>query len=82
MPVIVRDARLAEARAARRHAMRVVETDQPVALRVVQRQGISQAVRAFRRWVRSPDFEFYPIASLELVNTSIEAQQELERVFA
>ena len=61
--------------------MRVVEPYEPRSLRIVQREGVAQPVRPFRRCWRVLDLEFYPIASLKMMNAAVKGQQKLERVF-
>ena len=47
VPMIVLRAGLLKARAVRRHRVGIVEADQPVATRIVQRERIAQSVRPF-----------------------------------
>ncbi len=62
--------------------MRVVEPYEPRSLRIVQREGVAQPVRPFRRCWRVLDLEFYPIASLKMMmNATVNGRQKLERVF-
>ena len=60
--------------------MGVVETDQPGAVRTVQRERIVQAVRS--RWARldAPDLELDPVAPFKMMDSSVERQQELKVV--
>jgi hypothetical protein len=78
--MIVFRRRLAETGAMRRHTVGIVETDQPVAVRVMQRKAVPQTMRTFRRYFRAPDLEFQPISLVEQVDAAIEGKQEFKRV--
>ena len=58
--MIVLHARPAKARALRRHPVGIVEADQPIAVRAVQRERVAQSMRAFRRRLAPLDLEFQP----------------------
>jgi hypothetical protein len=58
--------------------MRIVEPQQPVAVRVVQSEGVAQTVGAFRRWLTPLDLELQPITLFEVVDAAIKPQQELK----
>ena len=79
--MIVLRARLSETRAMRCHAVGIVKADQPIAVRIVQRERIAQSVRPFRRRLRPPGLEFQPVALLEVMNAAIKPQQEVECMF-
>ena len=81
MPVVVFHVPLAVARPSRRHAMRIVEPDQPIAVLVVQGEGVAQTMRARRRRLAPLDLELQPIALFEVVDAAIKPQQELKCVF-
>ena len=61
--------------------MSIVESHQSVALGIMQGEGVAQPMRSLRRCFHALDFEFQPIAPLEMMDATIEPQQELERVF-
>ena len=61
--------------------MRVVETDQPYALRIVQCERIAEPVRPLCRWRDALELELEPVALFEVMNAPIERQEEFERVF-
>jgi hypothetical protein len=60
--------------------MRVVEPDQPVAVRVVQGEGVAQTMRALRRRRAPLDLELQPITLFEVLDTAIKPQQEFKCV--
>jgi hypothetical protein len=60
--------------------MRIVKSDQPPAVRIVQRERIAQAVGPLRRRCDLPDLEFQPIALFEMMNTPVERQEIFEGV--
>jgi anti-sigma-K factor RskA len=60
--------------------MCVVESDQPVAARIMQGEGVAQTVRTFRRWLASLDLEFQPVALFQVMDAAIEPKQEFKRV--
>lgn len=61
--------------------MRIVEADQSSPVRRVQRERIGQAVRTRRSCLDALDLELHPIPLFEVMDTSIEAQQELKLIF-
>jgi hypothetical protein len=76
MPMVVRHTWLPKARIWRIHRMGVVEAHDPVAVGIVQRQRIAKPMRARWRLLTTPDFEFQPIALLQMVDAAIEREQE------
>lgn len=80
VPVIVLSARPVEPRALRQHPVGIVEADQPIAVRVVQRERIAHSVRTFWRRRNPFDLELQPIALFEMMNASIKGQQNLKCV--
>jgi hypothetical protein len=60
--------------------MRIVEPDQPIAVRVMQGEGVAQTVRTLRRRLAPFDLELQPIALFEVVDAAIKPQQELKCV--
>jgi hypothetical protein len=60
--------------------MSVVEPDETRSIRRVQRERIPQAVRPSWRRFNPADFEFEPIAVLEIVDTPVERQEEFQRM--
>jgi hypothetical protein len=78
MPVIGRFTAALEARTLLRHIVRVVEPDEPRAVRCVQREGIGQAVWPLRRCRDAPDFKLEPVALFKMMNTAVECEQKLE----
>ena len=61
--------------------MGVVKAHEAAARGIVQRERIAQAVRAFPGSGHPLDFEFEPVPLLEVVDTAVERQQELQGVF-
>lgn len=61
--------------------MGIVEADQAGAARAVQRKRVTQPVRPFRCRLCPFDLEFQPIALFEMMNTTIEGEQEFQGVF-
>ena len=61
--------------------MSIVKADEPVSIRVVQRQGVAQPVRPFRRRLCPLGLEFEPVALFEVMDATIKRQQEFESVF-
>lgn len=63
-----------------RHRMGVVEADQPLAIRPVQRQRVVDAVRLLRRFRHPRPHEANPMAALGVnhENLSIEVEQHIE----
>ena len=80
MPMVVRCVAFAVGRTRRRHAVRVVETEQAMTAQVVEPERIPQPVWSFGRGCQSFDLEFQPIALFEDVDTPVERQQEFECV--
>jgi hypothetical protein len=76
--MIVCGARFAEPRAEGWHPMGIVEPNQAGAGRIVQRKRIAKTMRPFRCRRCPPDFEFQPIALVEMMNATIERKQEFE----
>jgi hypothetical protein len=61
--------------------MGIVETDQSRAIRRVQRERVGQSVRSLLGRLDALDFELDPVALFEMVDATIESQQEFESVF-
>lgn len=78
MPVIARFGSALEPRAAGRDVVSVVESHQAGAVRRVQRERVRQAMRSLRRHVNATYLELDPVTLFEMMDTSIERQQELE----
>lgn len=64
-----------------RNNMGIVEPKQTISRQVMQRKGVAQPVRTFRRWRNAGDLEFNPVAAFEMMNASIEGQKKFESVF-
>ena len=60
--------------------MGVVEPDQPLAVRRMQRERIRQAVRSLLGRRDALDLELEPVALLEMMDAAIEGQQKLDPV--
>jgi hypothetical protein len=60
--------------------MGVIEADQPRAIRSMQRERVRQSVRALLDVVGALDLELDPIAFFEMMDASIEGQQELKPI--
>jgi len=80
VPVIVRHAWPAKPRAVRQHSVGIVETNQPIAVRIVQRERVAQPMRTFLRRHDPLDLEFQPVAVFEMMNAAIKRQQKLQCV--
>jgi hypothetical protein len=59
----------------------IVEAKDAGACRIMQGERVTQPVRSLGGWVRPLDFEFQPIALFEVVDSSVERQQEGKGVF-
>jgi hypothetical protein len=81
VPVVMLRHRFSKAGATWRHAVGIVEADQPVAVRIMQRKRIAQPMRPFWRRFGALDPEFQPIALFEVMNTAVEVEQEFQCVF-
>ena len=81
MPMIALDLGAAVARCQRRHSVRIVEPDKPFSVRIVQREGVAQPVRALRRRCHAAKLEFEPVAPFEVMDAAIKRQQKFKRVF-
>ena len=81
VPMIGFDAALPEPRSQRRHAVGVIEAHEPVALGIMQGEGVAKPMRTLGRSVHALDLKFQPIALFEMMDAPIERQQELKRVF-
>jgi hypothetical protein len=71
-------ASLFKPRALGRHIVRVVEADQSRPVGRVKRKRIGQAVRPVLGCLDARNFEFKPVALFEMMDTSVEREQELE----
>ena len=80
MPVIAGLFAALKPRAAGRHVVRIVESDESRAVWRVQRERVRQAVWSLAGRLDTSDLELDPVALFEMVNTSIESQQELKAV--
>jgi len=60
--------------------VRVIESDQPGAVRRVQRERVTEAMRPLRRRLHALDFEFEPVSPFQMMNAPVERQQELETI--
>jgi hypothetical protein len=60
--------------------VRIVEPDQAVAVRVVERQCVTQPIRPFGRRLCPFELEFHPITLRKKVDAPVEAQQEFQCV--
>ena len=81
MPMIAGLGALSEARPGSGHAMSVVEAHRPLARRLVQGEGIGQAVRASLVGLDPPDPELEPITRFEMVDTPVEGKKKFKLVF-
>lgn len=79
--MIVLSGALLEPRTLRRNAVGIVEADQPHALRIMQCERITEAMRSLWRRIGALDLELEPVALFEVVNAAIECQQIFKRVF-
>ena len=62
--------------------MRIVEADEPLAIRCMQRERVGQAMRPLPRRVDASDRETDPIPAFEMMNVAIEGQEELKTVIS
>ena len=61
--------------------MGIVESQQPPAVRTVQRERVGQAMRPGLRCGHLPDRELHPAAALEMMLAPVESEQEFEGMF-
>ena len=78
MPVIRNLDPALEPRALGRNVVRIVESDQSRPIRRMKRERVGQAMRSVRRRIDAHDFEFEPVALLEMMDAPIECEQELQ----
>ena len=60
--------------------MRIVEPDEPRAVRRMQRERIRNSVRPIRRRLDADDLKSERITALKVVNAAVECEQELKGV--
>jgi len=58
--------------------MRVVETHQTIAVRIMQGKRVTQAMRSLRRRGNAFNLELKPVASFEMMDAAIKRQQEFQ----
>ena len=58
--------------------MRIVETNEPFTIRIMQRERVAQTVWPFRRGVGARNLEFQPVSLIEIVDAAIEREQKCE----
>jgi hypothetical protein len=65
----------------RRHTVRIVKSDQPLAVRVMQCERIAQPMWPLCRRLDPFDLKFQPIPLFEVVNQSVKPEQKFQCVF-
>ncbi len=61
--------------------MGVIEPYKPIAVTIMQGEGIAQTVRTLRSRRYTSNLEFEPVALFKMMDAAIERQQKLKRVF-
>jgi hypothetical protein len=81
VPVVLFNGPLSKTRPYRLNAMRIVKSNQPRSVRLMQSERVVQSMRSLRRRRHALDFELQPIAPFKMMNAPVEGEQKFKRVF-